>query len=325
MNRKQDTQYNASSVSMHPDCTPEESHSYRMQGYHPHQSFPETKKKPRYKPMVVVLFIVLSVIFVYASTQLVLYFVHSRQARQEEQMVQTMIAQSEGITEEPPPAPTPEPSAVLQAVAAPEPTVSYRAPAQGSKPEALIQFSKALAINPDTIGQLQMGESIKAYVVQRDNIYYLRHSFTDEYSFSGAIFLDVTCSIYPQSRNMILHGHNMQDGTAFGKLSRFDDLNYLNRYPFIEFSTLYENARYIPFAAVYYSIDPKSDRFLDLYRINTMSTEEFLTFVAKLQKMSEYLVPVYVAGTDQILTVTTCATRDDNVRFAVFAVKRNGI
>ena len=189
------------------------------------------------------------------------------------------------------------------------------------KPDILIQFNKALSLNADTVGQLEMGESISTYVVQRDNSYYLRHSFLGEYSISGAIFLDVSCSIYPQSRNLIIHGHNMQDGTAFGKLSRFEDIDYLNKYPYIEFSTLYETARYIPFAIVYYSVDPESVEYLDIYSINAMSNQAFTEFISNLKLMSVYSLPVYVAGADKILTITTCTSANDDMRFAVFAVK----
>ncbi|HPF88508.1 MAG TPA: class B sortase [Candidatus Limiplasma sp.] len=185
----------------------------------------------------------------------------------------------------------------------------------------MIQFTQALAINPDTVGQLEAGESISTYVVQRDNSYYLRHSFYGEYSFSGAIFMDVSCSIYPQSRNLIIHGHNMQNGTSFGKLSRFESVDYLNKYPIIYFSTLYESAEYRPFAVVYYSIDPESEDYLDIYQINYLSDQGFIEFVRTVQLRSVYHIPVSIAKTDQILTLTTCATDDPDMRFAVFAVK----
>jgi sortase B len=306
-----------------PQKGPVNLNNYHIQGYCP---VPETKPKRRNRTLFIILITVLAAVFVYASAQLILYLAQSRQAMKEERMIQTMIADNEA-------GPAPEETAVAAAEPTAEPAAASvtqkpapeRSTAQAEKPDVLIQFQKALEINPDTVGQLQMGESIRAYVVQRDNSYYLRHSFSGEYSFSGAIFLDVSCSINPQSRNLILHGHNMKDGTAFGKLPRFDTISYLNKYPFIEFSTLYESARYIPFAAVYYSIDTKSDRYLDIYRINAMSDQEFAQFVTRLQTMSEYLLPVYVAGTDKILTVTTCAGGGDDDRFAVFAVKRNGI
>jgi sortase B len=124
---------------------------------------------------------------------------------------------------------------------------------------------------------------------------------------------------------LIIHGHNMHDGTAFGKLSRYDDIDYLNEYPFIKFSTLYETARYTPFAVVYYSIDSSSDQYLDVYQVNLMTDQEFEQFVTRIRGMSVYHIPVNVARTDQIIMVTTCATGDSDMRFAVFAVKGDAI
>jgi len=192
---------------------------------------------------------------------------------------------------------------------------------QKPKPDVLIAFAKPLSINPDTVGQLKVGESINTYVVQRDNVYYLTHSFSGEYSFSGAIFLDVSCSIYPRSRNLIIHGHNMKNGTAFGKLLRYERIEYLNQYPIIYFSTLYEADNYIPFAVVHYSIDTESDIYLDLYQVNYLSDQEFMKFITKVKAMSLFHLPVNVSRTDEIITLTTCATEDPNMRFAVFAVK----
>ncbi|MFH1512871.1 MAG: class B sortase, partial [Bacillota bacterium] len=289
---------------------------------------PEPTKKPggKLKGLFICLIVVLIAVFVFSVYQVVAYLVQSHQAKREEQVIQALIAQSEtnadtAETAAPSPAPSREPAA-----GSPTPDVlsAMREPkAIQAVPAVLIQFTKALDINPDTVGQLKMGESIHTYVVQRDNSYYLRHSFTGEFSFSGAIFLDVTCSIYPQSRNLIIHGHNMQDGTALGKLLRYEKIDYLNKYPSIEFSTLYETARYVPFAVVYYSIDPDSVIYLDIYRINTMTAGEFDAFIRDVQKRSVYNIPVNVAKTDQILTVTTCATADTDIRFAVFSVKHD--
>ncbi|MBN1777460.1 MAG: sortase [Clostridiales bacterium] len=309
------------SASAAPPREKKAAYSHQVQGYRPEE---EKRPKKRKSAIYIIVLAVLSAVFVYASAQLVIYLAHSHQAKQEEQMIQQMIAENE--TEEAQAA-IAEPDTAQTAV--PEPGEPTKAPPQprtfrqaAEKPDVLIQFTKALSLNPDTIGQLKMGESINTYVVQRDNSYYLRHSFSGEYSFSGAIFLDVSCSIYPQSRNLIIHGHNMQDGTAFGKLSRFENIDYLNKYPFIEFSTLYESALYIPFAVVYYSIDTDSEEYLDIYQINMMTVGEFVRFVSKAQMMSEYRIPVYVAGGDKILTITTCTSGNDDMRFAVFAVKK---
>lgn len=324
--RKRTNKYKtpASSTYTQSDIQNENPTEYhrQIQGYRPPR---EDAPKKRSSRLLIVVIVIVSLVFLYAAVQLGIYLVQSYHAKQEERMMREMIAQSETALIDDPASfpsdaatPAPFPSATEIPAEQTAPSIVTQ-----QKPEVLIQFHKPLSVNPDTVGQLKMGESIYTYVVQRDNSYYLRHSFSGEYSISGAIFLDVTCSIYPQSRNLILHGHNMQDGTAFGKLSRFDSISYLNQYPFITFSTLYETSLYIPFAVVYYSINPKSDLYLDLYQVNVMSDASFLQFVQKVQLMSEYHLPVNLSAADQILTVTTCATADEDIRFAVFAVKRN--
>ncbi len=282
---------------------------------------------------------VLIAVFIYAAYQLTVYFIQTVKAKQEEQMIRELIVENESLSTSLPgdgemdkeDALFPSPVITAPPTAAPSIAPSVMAETDSNfsnkthdnqKPEVLIEFLNPLSINPDTVGQLKLGETINTYVVQRDNAYYLRHSYSGEYSFSGAVFMDVTCSIYPRSRNLIIHGHNMQNGTAFGKLLRYEKLEYLNQYPVIYFSTLYESANYLPFSVVFYSIDPKSEDYIDLYQVNYLSDQDFLQFIKTVQAMSVYHIPVCVSKTDEIITLTTCATDDPNMRFAIFAVKK---
>ena len=47
--------------------------------------------------------------------------------------------------------------------------------------------------------------------------YYLRRDFEEQYSLAGTPFLDVRSSP-ADSRNLIIHGHNMKDGSMFAPL-----------------------------------------------------------------------------------------------------------
>ena len=290
---------------------------------------PKQRFKPRFKPLNAIILSLLLAGFLYAAYQIVYYCIQTTNARHAENNIVELIAGAEASAAEVTVIPTinqnsaavvsPAPTATPSIVAAA--AVSGNTPQQTTEPEVLIQFNNALAINPDTVGQLHMGESINTYVVQRDNSYYLRHSFYDEYSISGAIFLDVSCSICPQSRNLILHGHNMQNGTAFGKLLRFKSLDYRNEYPVIHFDTLYQTADYTPFAAVYYSIDPESEDYLNIYQVNYLSDDAFISFIQTVKSRSLYHLYISVSAADKILTITTCTNEDSNMRFAVFAVE----
>ena len=303
------------------------------QGFYPNQTNkarPAQKRISQHTLLRRLFFIVLLALLVYAAIQIAIYCVQTVNAQHQERTIQELIAENEPIAAD-------ETDSLLStrdSTATVSPTTTS-APAvaavstksdrdvdvETTQPEVLIQFNGALATNPDTIGQLCMGESINTYVVQRDNTYYLRHSFYNEYSISGAIFLDVSCSIYPQSRNLILHGHNMQNGTAFGKLLRFKSLDYRNEYPVIRFDTLYQTANYTPFAAVYYSIDPGAEDYLNIYQVNYLSDDAFIGFIQTVKSRSIYHLYINVAKTDKILTTTTCTNDDPNMRFAVFAVE----
>lgn len=305
--------------------------SLRAQGFLPEKvrmpvSNPKQTQKRHFLPRILV--VALLIVFAYAFYRIADYGIQTMTARTDERIMQQLITESDPIVMDETLDSTysqSAPSASASPTATPLPVVytavSADTSADAAAPEPLIQFTEALKTNPDTVGQLRMGESINTYVVQRDNTYYLKHSFYGEYSISGAIFLDVSCSIYPQSRNMIIHGHNMQNGTSFGKLSRFNDRDYLNQYPVIHFSTIYEAADYIPFAIVFYSIDPESADYLNIYQVNYLSDEAFIEFVQTVKSRSVYHIYTNVTKTDKIITLTTCATSDPNMRFAIFAVE----
>ncbi len=291
---------------------------------------PAQSRLARRRKLYVLLVLVLLAGFIYAGFHIVIYGIQTVREQHNEQWVQDLIIKNEVEAAQENQKLTADPGLAATASAAPTATPAVALPlaagyndtkAETEKPGMLIQFTNAITENPDTIGQLRVGESINTYVVQRDNAYYLRHSFNGEYSLSGAIFLDVACSIYPQSRNLILHGHNMKNGTSFGKLLRYKDRDYLDQYPVIRFTSLYESAEYLPFAVVYYSIDQKSDDYLSLYQVNYLSDDEFLKFVSIVKSLSIYRLYTNVSKTAKILTLTTCTTEDPNMRFAVFAVK----
>ena len=71
---------------------------------------------------------------------------------------------------------------------------------------------------PDVVGYVSIPSiSINYPVVQTtDNDYYLNHLITGEVSTSGSIFLDYRCpSDATGSRNTVLYGHNMNNGSMF--------------------------------------------------------------------------------------------------------------
>ena len=67
---------------------------------------------------------------------------------------------------------------------------------------------------------------------------------------SGSIFLDVASSVENNSKNLIIHGHNMtsSDNMFHYLLEYKDDIKFLKEHPIIRFDTIYEEALWKIFA-----------------------------------------------------------------------------
>ncbi len=64
------------------------------------------------------------------------------------------------------------------------------------------------------------------FAQSKDNDYYLHRTLDGEYLFSGTLFLDYRCQADFSDFNSVIYGHNMNDGSMFGRLSGFGDEEY---------------------------------------------------------------------------------------------------
>lgn len=179
-------------------------------------------------------------------------------------------------------------------------------------------FTDLLALNPDTVGYLSVGESISLPVVQRrnDNEYYLNHSFEGEESLAGTLFLDGANLLVPEDDCLIVYGHNMRNGTMFHALSQFENTDFLRKNAVVNFDTLYENRLYVPFAAFTATMDAGSERYLDIRQF-LFDEDSFELFVLKMEKLSVIDTPMDVRYGDRLLLLVTCEYLYDNGRFVV--------
>ena len=120
------------------------------------------------------------------------------------------------------------------------------ASAEEGLPEPQASFAQLLEANPETVAYLDAAENIEFAVVQRDNEYYLTHNFFGEETPEGTAFLDEGNSVYPLDEHILIHGHNMRDGSVFGDLDRFRELDFLKENAVATFNTIYEDGLYAP-------------------------------------------------------------------------------
>ena len=185
-------------------------------------------------------------------------------------------------------------------------------------PPVQASFANLLAANPDAVGFLDIDGLISLPVVQRinDNEFYLDHSFDQEESIAGTLFLDGMNLLVPEDDCLVVYGHNMKNGTMFQPLAYYEELPFLQEHALVRFDTLYENRVYVPFAALTVTADADSERHLNLRQFS-YDAESFDMFVRSLRALSVWDSSVDVAYGDRLLLLVTCEYTHDNGRFVL--------
>ena len=88
-----------------------------------------------------------------------------------------------------------------------------------------IDFTQLLSVNSDIVGWLRIRALDISYpVVQgKDNDYYLHRTFEKTDNFAGCLFVNSYNMGDFTDQNTIIYGHNMKNGSMFGKLKNFND------------------------------------------------------------------------------------------------------
>lgn len=180
----------------------------------------------------------------------------------------------------------------------------------------LSDFVPLFEKNNDLVGWLQSHalSEIDFPLVQRDNSFYLSHDFYRRGNVAGTVFLDMDCTVLPRNDNLVLHGHNMKNGSMFGKLYLYLKPDFVKAQPFFTFSTLYEKGVYVPYAISIVSTHPASPQFVSFVQSEFSSDEEMLSYAQWLIEFSALDFPVDVRADDRLLTLATCHGSDESER-----------
>ena len=189
----------------------------------------------------------------------------------------------------------------------PTPAADTKVYALPTPPPVQPGFASLLALNPETVGFLELDGMLSLPVVQRenDNEYYLSHGFEGGESREGTLFLDGLNRLVPEDDCLLVYGHNMKNDTMFGKLDAYEGLDYLRQHSVIHFDTLYENRSYVVFAAFTASMEAGNSRYFDVRQF-IFDDVEFNKFVLKLQSRSRFKIPIEVEYGDHLLLLVTC-------------------
>lgn len=88
-----------------------------------------------------------------------------------------------------------------------------------------VDFTELKNVNEDVIGWLKIRALDISYplVQGEDNDFYLHRTFEKKDNFAGCIFMNSENEPDFTDMNTIIYGHNMKDGSMFGKLKKFGE------------------------------------------------------------------------------------------------------
>ena len=187
-----------------------------------------------------------------------------------------------------------------------------------------IDYDAVKEKSPDYIGWLNIPNteiSYPAMYLEGDNDFYLHRLPDGTKNFAGSLFLDGN-STGINSENLIIYGHNMKNGSMFGRLKKFTNKEYFDAHPYIELHTEHGVRFYIIFSVrkvlredqTTYVVDgfDKKEYIKNAVNENKYSYKE-LTREFDYQDIERHVVP-------QLITLSTC-TEDSKYRLVVNAIR----
>lgn len=192
-------------------------------------------------------------------------------------------------------------------------------------------WKKLKEINKDVIAWVKIKDTNVDYpVLQRktdtlDYQYYLYKDIYENYSGYGSVFADFRSNKGIDSKNIILHGHNMKDGSMFENLMGYGkysaDMDYYREHPTIEFDTPKGEATYKIISIFKTSTLDAHGEFFNYLTGSFVSDAEFMNYVYLVRERSLVDTGVTCNEDDQLLTLSTCSYEYSDFRTVVVARK----
>ncbi len=188
----------------------------------------------------------------------------------------------------------------------------------------LPKYESLLAENADLRGWISVPEyGIDLPVVQGpDNDYYLRRSFSGEWSLAGTPFFDYRVADFVDlPRNTVVYGHNMRrNDIMFGVFQNLRTVEGYRNCPVIGLDTLYRDYRWFVYAVFINNIDPAQDNgYFFAYNHVDISDADFEGYLREIDRRKLYTTGVEIAPDDRLLTISTCCYDFKNARLVVVA------
>lgn len=186
-------------------------------------------------------------------------------------------------------------------------------------------FDKSRAQNSDIVGWITIPNTPVNYPVTKtkNNSYYLNHNVDKQENAAGCPFLDYRNVIKKDemSRCSIIYGHHRRNGTMFGKLEYYNDLDFYKDNPVFTFDTIYHRYQWVVFANFRATADPATGNVFQYIKTEFKDDKEYTNFISAIRTRSLINTPVEVEASDDILLLSTCSYERANWRMVIAARK----
>ena len=195
------------------------------------------------------------------------------------------------------------------------PAVSSSAQASSAS-ELDARLADARKQNSDVVAWLTIpGTDVDDPVVQAaDNDYYLTHTWNQNSSAVGAIFMDCRCSADFSGFNTIVYGHRMNNGSMFAALKHYKKQDFLQAHPQVYVTNASGTHAYSIYAAYEAALDGTA--YYSAFSDETIK-KAFIDEGVSLSVIRTGAVPTV---NDHILTLSTCTGNGHATRWVVQAV-----
>lgn len=168
---------------------------------------------------------------------------------------------------------------------------------------AEIDIAALQAVNPDVIGWIRIPDSNIDYpIVQgQDNDYYLKHTWDGIANSVGSIFMEHRNNGDFTDYNTILYGHNMNDGSMFANIKRYNTAWYWERHPYVYIATEAGVFRYEVFSSYESSVEGPA------YGLSFHQQKTKANFLITALEKTVADLGIRPDMTDRILTLSTCS------------------
>lgn len=175
----------------------------------------------------------------------------------------------------------------------------------------LKQYKKLYNKNQDMWGWIQIkGTEVNypvMYTPNDSNFYEKRNWKKEKIDVGSCIWIDGR--VTENSKNIIIYGHNMRNGSMFGPLKKYKGKEFYKKHKYIQLDTLYEEQT---FEIISVSCVNSNDKCI-YGDVDLESKEDFSKYVKNVKEKAYYDIKTESTYPDQLITLSTCNGNDRTI------------